>query len=41
LNRVQYSDITAGFGRRWRDAAFIPVITPSLVQLKAALAARR
>jgi alkylation response protein AidB-like acyl-CoA dehydrogenase len=27
-----------GFARRWREAAFIPVITPSLVQLKAALA---
>jgi alkylation response protein AidB-like acyl-CoA dehydrogenase len=31
----------AGFGRRWREAAFIPVITPSLVQLKTALAAQR
>jgi len=29
----------AGFQRRWREAAFLPVITPSLVQLKAALAA--
>jgi alkylation response protein AidB-like acyl-CoA dehydrogenase len=28
----------AGFGRRWREAAFIPVVTPSLVQLKTALA---
>ncbi|KAA2212136.1 acyl-CoA dehydrogenase family protein [Teichococcus oryzae] len=28
------------FARRWREAAFIPVITPSLVQLKAVLAAR-
>jgi alkylation response protein AidB-like acyl-CoA dehydrogenase len=28
-----------GFARRWREAAFIPVITPSLVQLKTALAA--
>jgi alkylation response protein AidB-like acyl-CoA dehydrogenase len=27
-----------GFARRWREAAFIPVVTPSLVQLKAALA---
>ncbi|WP_045834548.1 acyl-CoA dehydrogenase family protein [Hyphomicrobium sp. 99] len=27
-----------GFRRRWREAAFIPIITPSLVQLKAALA---
>jgi alkylation response protein AidB-like acyl-CoA dehydrogenase len=31
----------AGFGRRWREAAFIPVITPSLVQLKTVLAAQR
>lgn len=29
----------AGFARRWREAAFIPVITPSLVQLKSVLAA--
>ncbi|MDW8313411.1 MAG: acyl-CoA dehydrogenase family protein [Rhodovarius sp.] len=28
-----------GFARRWREAAFVPVITPSLTQLKAALAA--
>jgi alkylation response protein AidB-like acyl-CoA dehydrogenase len=27
-----------GFARRWREAAFIPVITPSLIQLKTALA---
>lgn len=31
----------AGFQRRWREAAFLPVITPSLVQLKAALADHR
>ncbi len=31
----------AGFGRRWREAAFIPVITPSVVQLKTVLAAQR
>lgn len=30
-----------GFARRWREAAFLPVITPSLVQLKAALTAPR
>ncbi|MCC7252491.1 acyl-CoA dehydrogenase family protein [Hyphomicrobium sp.] len=30
----------AGFFRRWREAAFIPVVTPSLVQLKTALAAK-
>lgn len=29
------------FARRWRESAFIPVITPSLVQLKAALQQRR
>ncbi|KRW62909.1 acyl-CoA dehydrogenase family protein [Pseudomonas sp. TTU2014-080ASC] len=27
----------AGFARRWRESAFIPVITPSLVQLRAEL----
>ena len=26
-----------GFSRRWREAAFVPVITPSLVQIKTAL----
>jgi alkylation response protein AidB-like acyl-CoA dehydrogenase len=31
----------ANFGRRWREATFIPVITPSLVQLKTVLAAQR
>jgi alkylation response protein AidB-like acyl-CoA dehydrogenase len=30
-----------GFARRWREAAFIPVITPSLVQLKTALQQRQ
>ncbi|MDR3463007.1 MAG: acyl-CoA/acyl-ACP dehydrogenase [Beijerinckiaceae bacterium] len=30
-----------GFQRRWREAAFVPIITPSLVQLKAALATHR
>jgi hypothetical protein len=25
------------FGRRWREAAFIPVMTPSLVQLRTVL----
>lgn len=29
------------FARRWREAAFIPLITPSLVQLRAVLAAAR
>ena len=27
-----------GFARRWREAAFLPIITPSIVQLKNALA---
>jgi alkylation response protein AidB-like acyl-CoA dehydrogenase len=29
----------ADFSRRWREAAFIPIVTPSLLQLKAALMA--
>ncbi|WP_127090093.1 acyl-CoA dehydrogenase family protein [Aquabacter cavernae] len=39
--RAYLSGPGAGFARRWREAAFIPVITPSLVQLKSALAAQR
>lgn len=31
-------DRAPAFGRRWRESAFIPVITPSLTQLQAALA---
>lgn len=31
----------ADFARRWREAAFIPVITPSIVQLRTELAAAR
>jgi len=31
----------AGFARRWREAAFLPIVTPSLVQLKTELAKRR
>ncbi|MDQ6216890.1 acyl-CoA dehydrogenase family protein, partial [Achromobacter insolitus] len=31
----------AGFGRRWREAAFLPIVTPSLVQLKTELAKRQ
>ncbi|WMD22421.1 acyl-CoA dehydrogenase family protein [Achromobacter seleniivolatilans] len=30
----------AGFARRWREAAFLPIVTPSLVQLKTELAKR-
>lgn len=29
------------FARRWREAAFVPLITPSLVQLQGVLAAAR
>ncbi len=35
--RVYLSEPGAGFQRRLREAAFIPVVTPSLVQLKLAL----
>ncbi|MGF6265792.1 alkylation response protein AidB-like acyl-CoA dehydrogenase [Paraburkholderia youngii] len=31
-------DAGLGFDRRWREAAFIPIVTPSVVQLKAQLA---
>ncbi|MNG16408.1 hypothetical protein D3C84_1003210 [compost metagenome] len=27
----------AGFARRWRESAFVPIVTPSLVQLRAEL----
>jgi alkylation response protein AidB-like acyl-CoA dehydrogenase len=27
----------AGFARRWRESAFVPIITPSLVQLRTEL----
>lgn len=30
-----------GFARRWRESAFIPIVTPSLVQLRAELARQR
>jgi alkylation response protein AidB-like acyl-CoA dehydrogenase len=30
-----------GFARRWKEAAFLPVVTPSVVQLRAALAAQQ
>ncbi|WP_342706318.1 acyl-CoA/acyl-ACP dehydrogenase [Burkholderia arboris] len=33
-------DAGLGFDRRWREAAFIPIVTPSVVQLKAQLAAQ-
>ncbi|MFG1424812.1 acyl-CoA dehydrogenase family protein [Roseixanthobacter glucoisosaccharinicivorans] len=36
--RAYLSGAGRDFARRWREAAFLPIITPSLVQLKAALA---
>ncbi len=39
--RAYLTSSGAGFARRWREAAVIPVITPSLVQLKTVLAAAR
>lgn len=30
-----------GFARRWREAAFVPIVTPSLVQLRTEIAKRR
>lgn len=36
--RAYLRDRAPDFGRRWSEAAFIPVITPSLTQLQAALA---
>jgi len=26
-----------GFARRWRESAFIPIVTPSVIQLRAEL----
>jgi hypothetical protein len=31
----------SSFARRWREAAFLPIVTPSLVQLKTELAKRQ
>lgn len=39
--RAYLTEAGAGFGRRWREAAFIPIVTPSLVQLRTALAAEQ
>lgn len=39
--RAYLSPSGDGFARRWREAAFLPIVTPSLVQLKAALAAQQ
>lgn len=35
--RAYLVDQTPGFARRWREAAFIPIVTPSLTQLQTAL----
>ena len=35
--RAYLLDRTAGFARRWREAAFVPVVTPSVSQLEAEL----
>ncbi len=37
--RAYLADRAPDFGRRWREAAFIPIVTPSLTQLQTALAA--
>lgn len=39
--RAYLAEPGRAFARRWREAAFIPVITPSLVQLRTALKAAR
>lgn len=39
--RAFLSEYNTEFARRWREAAFLPVITPSLVQLKGELGRKR
>lgn len=39
--RAFLSEHNTDFARRWREAAFLPVITPSLVQLKGELGRKR
>lgn len=39
--RCYLSEPGRDFARRWREAAFIPVVTPSIVQLRAVLAAAK
>lgn len=36
--RAYHRDQPLGFARRWREAAFIPIVTPSVTQLRGALA---
>lgn len=35
--RAYHRDQSLGFARRWREAAFIPIVTPSLTQLRGEL----
>jgi alkylation response protein AidB-like acyl-CoA dehydrogenase len=35
--KAYLSEYGSGFARRWRESAFVPIITPSLVQLRAEL----
>lgn len=37
--RAYHRDQPLGFARRWHEAAFIPIVTPSVTQLQGALAA--
>jgi hypothetical protein len=39
--RAYHRDQPLGFARRWREAAFIPIVTPSLSQLRGELLAHR
>jgi alkylation response protein AidB-like acyl-CoA dehydrogenase len=36
-----HRDVPLGFARRWREAAFVPIVTPSLVQLQGELQRHR
>ncbi|MNN12934.1 hypothetical protein D3C81_1259460 [compost metagenome] len=35
--KAYLSEHGSGFARRWRESAFVPIVTPSLVQLRAEL----
>ncbi|WP_047286817.1 acyl-CoA dehydrogenase family protein [Pseudomonas protegens] len=35
--KAYLSEFGSGFARRWRESAFVPIVTPSLVQLRAEL----
>ena len=35
--RAYLNEYGEGFARRWRESAFVPIVTPSLVQLRAEL----